>query len=132
MTPYHRGMRRLLASALVVVLVAPAAAVAKNGGSLLSGYGGPGDGEQALLGGQLVVKGSGSSRAPSANAIYARGAPAVQGGSASAGSSVSPASIRACAWRAARATESGHSGATLYGSVCRGRTSRTEPGEALP
>lgn len=76
MTPYHRAMRRPLASALALVLAAAPAASAKNGSSLLSGYGGPGDGEQALLGGQLVVKGSGAARAPSAGAIYSRGAPA--------------------------------------------------------
>src|SRR4051794_19630057 len=51
-------MSRLLASITVLLtLVAAPAALAND--SLLSGYGGPGNGEQAVLGSQLVRSGGG-------------------------------------------------------------------------
>ena len=43
-----------------------------------------------------------------------------------------PASSPNRACRPAIDTESGHSGATLYGSVCRARTRRSVPAEDLP
>src|SRR3954449_496899 len=81
-------MLRALA-ALVLALLAAASPAAAQGGlsSLLSGYGGPGDGEQAILG-QQVYGGGGTGRraatpsrtktprAPSPTAIYAVPAPA--------------------------------------------------------
>lgn len=51
-------MRRALLL-LIALAVSPAAPAAARGGSLLSGYGGPGQGEQVLLGTQLFG-GSGS------------------------------------------------------------------------
>jgi hypothetical protein len=83
------GMRHAPAAVLLTLLLAAAPAAAKGGGSsssLLSGYGGPGDGEQALLGQQLyapagsrgAVRGasrSGTPAAPGPTAIYAAPAP---------------------------------------------------------
>lgn len=72
-------------AAVVLVLAAPAAAKSGGGSPLLSGYGGPGDGEQALLGQQLYASGSaqrpagratGAPAAPSPTAIYQPAAPA--------------------------------------------------------
>jgi hypothetical protein len=76
-------MRRLLTAALVLAL-APAASAADSD-SLLSGYGGPGDGEQALLGATLIGESGGSApassgtpaaAAPAPDAIYAPAEPA--------------------------------------------------------
>ncbi len=55
---HKRGVRLALLAALVLSVVAPAGALANP---LLSGYGGPGQGEQAILGGGLVKGGSSGS-----------------------------------------------------------------------
>lgn len=64
-------MRTLLTVGLVLA-IAPGASAATSD-SLLSGYGGPGDGEQALLGQTLIRDGGGSAPAASAPARPAPG-----------------------------------------------------------
>lgn len=80
MTPTLQGMRlALLAATLTAGLAGPAFAAGASD-PLLSGYGGPGDGEQALLG-QTLILGAGGSRgtsAPSPEAIYAEPAAPVE------------------------------------------------------
>jgi hypothetical protein len=65
-----RQFHRLLIAACVLTVVAPAAAQAKSG-SLLSGYSGPGGGEQSVLGAQLLPAkhGDGGIRAASHPAV---------------------------------------------------------------
>lgn len=82
-------MGRVLAVLALSALAAAPAAAKDGGSSLLSGYGGPGDGEQAMLGQQLYAPSrsgsrganarstpSAAPRAPSPTAIYATPAPA--------------------------------------------------------
>ena len=108
MTGSLERMWRALALPIAVLALAPPALASGGGSSLLSGYGGPGDGEQALLGQQLYApktKAAGAGRqaatpaAPSPTAIYAPVKPAP----APTPSSPAPASRRAPARRTHRA-----------------------------
>ena len=99
-------MKRLCSAiaVLLAVLALPAAALASSGSPLLSGYGGPGSGDQAVLGGGLVSGGSGGS-----------------GGSGSSGASTS---LRAAAPSTSSSTTTSGSGSTSTGSsTTKGTTS---------
>jgi hypothetical protein len=97
----HGGMtnhRKIIAAAslLVTLAVAPALPATAGAGPLLSGYGGPGQGSQAILGSALLNGGSGgggsagsSAAAPGANA--APGQPVEAEARASSSSSTPPA-----------------------------------------
>lgn len=72
------AMRRTALSALVLISIAPASAFAAD--PLLSGYGGPGGGEQAVLGDELLPASGGGG--DSGGSLKAQPAPATTTGAA--------------------------------------------------
>jgi hypothetical protein len=99
-------MRSLVISA-VLVLLAPVAARAED--PLLSGYGGPGGGEQVILGSTLsgAAKGSGHLRAATVPAVSAAVAPQPSAGSGPGAAAAGSAATSAGATVNGNATPSG-------------------------
>jgi hypothetical protein len=129
-------MRRAPALLVALLALAPPALAADGGSSLLSGYGGPGDGEQAILGQQIYApktKSSGATRrtptprAPSPTAIYAPAAPAA----APSTPATAPASARPPATKA-KARVRRHRSAHLRSAATRRRSARAHRIAVVP
>jgi len=95
----QRMIAQFTATAALLALGAPAAASAEAGGTLLSGYGGPGQGSQAIIGSGFVngpgagggtSGGSGTSAATAAGSSAAAGATRAGASGARGGSPAHP------------------------------------------
>ncbi len=82
----HRAIITAGITALILTLAAPAA----QAGSLLSGYGGPGQGNQAILGATLLGGGAGGSRGGSGGPTTSTGTTPPAGSTASSTSKGAP------------------------------------------
>jgi hypothetical protein len=108
----HRKIIPIVALALLLPAFAPASAPAS---SILSGYGGPGQGTQAILGSTLLngpSGGGGPQGGVSSAALAAAGQPRPVGAVGSGGGSVLPTHAGKGASRSARQTSGSHARAT--------------------
>ncbi len=124
----HRIISHSCAAAAVVLLAFPVAAQA--GSSLLSGYGGPGEGNQALLGSALVNghRGGGSSGGGSAGQGSSSGEASATGAS-EVQSGASPGQAAKSAGKASSgAGSSGSGGGTSGGNAKPGARAKTHSG----
>jgi len=126
----HRTISLTLSLLAVLMTVAPSSAFAD---SLLSGYGGPGEGSQAILGSVLLGGGAGGGGGSASSASGLTGSPSsgATGNATSAGSSGRSATARAGSGRTAGGASGSRSGsgeasvgaARAYPVVSPGNTS---------